>query len=133
MIVEVITKRDALSELSEICWLLKEAKETTSDSSRRWRLAKIIVEAEETYDTFVRYFEITKFSPREKKFQTFVNQLKKSDADPCQMLVSLAFSRAGGLADAQTEGFTMTEEIHHKIRELSRQILDFLHQMRQMK
>lgn len=125
----VVRRKYFFEELGKIELYLRKAKETTTDTSRRWRLAKLLNETQELIEESQHYYEEPSSSFRVgAKIEKQARELSRSTSEPAETLTSLAFSTARALESAKTEGFEIPQGIQGMLQKLADGILKCLHE-----
>jgi hypothetical protein len=130
MLIPVFNKESAAEELIRLCTALHEAHEHCKDNNFIWRIAQLASQAEDVYAGFLSAFELPDIALNTEYDFSFEN-IAVNYPNATEVFLSLAFSTAAGMDAAHYENITLSEGFKIKLHELSRTILNLLHEYRE--
>ena len=125
MLLPVLDIESTARELASLCWLLDEIKNSCADLNLRWKIARLLGEAEELNEQFLEEFNLcqTEAPDGYKKLSEQLSENVKTER-----LLSFAFHSAATLDTAVYKEFAPTSQFMNKIKSIRKETLHLLHE-----
>jgi hypothetical protein len=130
MLIPVLNKQSTSEELAALCWLLNEINATCDDVNIRWKTAQLAYKAEELYEKFIDESNLFP-KPTETYHREYFKKISASDK--IEAMLSAALQSVATLDAARYEAFDPGQDFKTAIKEIRKETLGLLHEMKGFK